>query len=76
MNSMLDVLALDDLQKQKQISCEQLAKKAGVSYATVCDLRKGNRKPRRITVLRIARALGVTEAELMKGDDLGEDDSN
>jgi len=53
--------------KQRGISQEELARKAGVTYSTLIKLESGsNKNPTVKTLQQIAQALGVTLDDLMK----------
>ena len=53
--------------KQRGLSQEQLARKAGVTYSTLIKLESGsNKNPTVKTLQQIAQALGVTLDDLMK----------
>ena len=55
------------LRKQHNLSQEELAKKAGVTYSTLIKLESGvNKNPTIKTVQQIAAALGVNLDELTK----------
>ena len=55
------------LRKQRKLSQEELAKKAGVTYSTLIKLESGaNKNPTIKTLQQIASALTVTLDELMK----------
>ena len=54
------------LRKQRKLSQEELAKKAGVTYSTLIKLESGvNKNPTIKTIQQIAAALQVTLDELM-----------
>jgi len=53
------------IRRQRHITVEELAAKAGVSSATVYRAERGVHEPTRSTRERIARALGVTPGELL-----------
>ena len=53
--------------KQRGISQEEFARKAGVTYSTLIKLESGsNKNPTVKTLQQIAQALGVTLDDLMK----------
>ena len=52
-------LTLKQWMAMKDITAEQLSKKAGVSITTISHIRTGKFKPRLDTLLRIAEALGI-----------------
>lgn len=55
------------LRKQRKLSQEELAKKAGVTYSTLIKLESGvNINPTIKTIQQIAAALEVTLDELMR----------
>ena len=55
------------LRKQRKLSQEELAKKAGVTYSTLIKLESGvNKNPTINTIQQIAAALEVTLDELTK----------
>ena len=55
------------LRKQRKLSQEELAKKAGVTYSTLIKLESGvNKNPTIKTLQQIASALAVTLDELTK----------
>jgi len=55
------------LRKQRKLSQEELAKKAGVTYSTLIKLESGvNKNPTIKTIQQIAAALEVTLDELTK----------
>jgi len=47
------------------LSQEHLAHEAGLSWSTVSQVERGERAVRLTTLLRLARALGVTGSELI-----------
>lgn len=49
------------------LSHRELAQRAGVSPTTVLNLEKEQAEPQRRTIRKIANALGVEPAELVKG---------
>ena len=58
---------IKELRKQRKLSQEELAKKAGVTYSTLIKLESGsNKNPTVKTLQQIAQALGVTLDDLMK----------
>ena len=58
------------LRKQRGFSQEELAHRAGLDRTYISDIERGNRNPGIKNVARIAKALGITTAELCKGVDL------
>lgn len=61
----VDVLALDDLQRDKGMNNVKLSHATGLDAATIVSVRNGN-PCRALTLMRIARALGVPVEDLMK----------
>jgi transcriptional regulator with XRE-family HTH domain len=58
---------LKKLRKQRKLSQEELAKKAGVTYSTLIKLESGvNQNPTIKTIQQIAAALEVTLDELTR----------
>ena len=62
---------LRNLREQRFLSHRELAQCAGVSPTTVLNLEKEQAEPQRRTIRKIAGALGVEPAELVKGGDDG-----
>ena len=50
--------------ERKGMSQAALGEKAGVSQAAICQIERGQTKPRLETVFRIATALGVEMSDL------------
>ena len=65
---MLKTPRLRALREQAALSQEGLAKESGVSRATIADLEAGKRPARPSTRRKLAKALGVTPAELMDAE--------
>lgn len=58
---------LAKIRKQKGWSQERLAQGAGISYNTLIKIeRKGIKNPKIGTVIKLAKALGITIDELIK----------
>lgn len=55
---------LRDFRDRASLSQEELAKRAGVSRATIADLELGKRKPQPKTRRKLAEALGVEPHQL------------
>lgn len=53
----------------KGISQEKLAERADLDRTYISDIERGNRNPGIKNVARLAKALGITTAELCKGVD-------
>jgi transcriptional regulator with XRE-family HTH domain len=62
---------LRELRERVALSQEGLAKKSGVSRATIADLEAGKRPARPSTRRKLAEALGVEPAELMDSEPWG-----
>lgn len=59
---------LAKFRKEKGLTQEGLARKAGVSYHTVIKLESGGIKnPKADTILKLAEALTITTDKLLKG---------
>ena len=58
------------LRRAKDLSQEALAEKADLDRTYLSDIERGVRNPGIKNVSRIAKALGVTTAELCKGVDV------
>lgn len=57
-------MRINELRKE---SLEDLARKVGVSYATMWNWAKGKSQPRADKVKKLAEVLGVAVEELMEG---------
>jgi transcriptional regulator with XRE-family HTH domain len=55
------------LRNETALSQEELAKRSGVSRATIADLEAGKRGAQPRTLRKLAGALGVEPRELLKG---------
>ena len=59
---------LSKLRKERNLTQEGLARNAGISFHTLIKLESGRIKnPRVGTLLRLAKALGVSTDKLLKG---------
>lgn len=56
---------LRKVRKQKGISQEELAARAGLDLTTVNELENGNREPMLNTIVKLAKALGVSPKQLL-----------
>jgi transcriptional regulator with XRE-family HTH domain len=59
-----------NLRRRRQaasLSQEQLADLSGFHFTEISRLERGVREPRLSTIVRLARALGLTPAELLDG---------
>ena len=65
---MLKTPRLRELRERAALSQEDLAKKSGVSRATIADLEADKRPARPSTRRKLAEALGVEPAELMDSE--------
>lgn len=59
---------LKDLRIQRALTQEELAEKAGIGKNTVNRMERNLTEPHMSTVRKLADALGVDPAELVKGD--------
>jgi transcriptional regulator with XRE-family HTH domain len=62
---------LRELRERAALSQEDLAKRSGVSRATIADLEADKRPARPSTRRKLAEALGVTPVELMDAENGG-----
>ena len=62
---------LRELRRQKVLSMRELEEISGVSYNTIWRLETGKTGAQPRTIRRIAGALGVDPAELVKGEEDG-----
>lgn len=62
----IDEKKLTELREKRFLSHRELAQRADVSPTTVLNLEKGEVEPQRQTIRKLARALGVEPAELVK----------
>ena len=65
---MLKTPRLRELRERAALSQEDLAKRSGVSRATIADLEADKRPSRPSTRRKLAEALGVAPAELMDSE--------
>ena len=63
MESAFDPKRLAERRKAQNLSQRGLAVKAGVSQALVAELERGKHPPSKISLLKLAGALGVSESE-------------
>lgn len=63
----VNVERLRELRRQKVLSMRELEEKSGVSYNTIWRLETGKTGAQPRTIRKIAGALGVDPAELVKG---------
>lgn len=64
-----EVLGSNIVSKRKElkITRQKLTADAGVSYQAMCNIESGSTNPKLDTIVAIAKALGTTIEELMKG---------
>ena len=67
----VNVRRLRELRRQKVLSMRELEEISGVSYNTIWRLETGKTGAQPRTIRRIADALGVDAAELVKGEEDG-----
>ena len=60
------MLRLREIRQRKGVSLRALKKQSGVAVATLARIEAGGYDPRIGTLLRLAKALDVTVAELVK----------
>jgi transcriptional regulator with XRE-family HTH domain len=60
-------IRIKELRKQKAISQEELAHRAGLSRTGMGFVETGKRWPRLDTLMKVAQGLNVTVDELLKG---------
>ena len=54
------------LRAEQQLTLRELEARSGVSKDTISDLERGLRKPRPVTLAKLAEALGIEVAELLE----------
>ena len=67
----VDVARLRELRRTRVLSMRELEELSGVSYNTIWRLETGRTGAQPRTIRRIAAALGVEPAELVKGEQEG-----
>ena len=60
------------IRQQKGLTQEQVEERSGFSQQYISGLERGRRNPTVVTLLELARALGVSHVELVKPDDARE----
>ena len=60
------------IRQHKGLTQEQVEERSGFSQQYLSGLERGRRNPTVVTLLELARALGVSHVELVKPDDAGE----
>lgn len=58
---------LKKLREEKGLSQAELAKMAGVSQTTICDVEIGNKMPKLDTAMKICKALNVKLMDVVEG---------
>jgi transcriptional regulator with XRE-family HTH domain len=57
------------IRKRKGLTQEQVEERSGFSQQYLSGLERGRRNPTVVTLLELARALGVSHVDLVKPDD-------
>jgi transcriptional regulator with XRE-family HTH domain len=65
----INIQRLRELRRQKVLSMRELEEMSGVSYNTIWRLENGVTGAQPRTIRKIAQALGVDPAELVKGEE-------
>jgi len=65
----VNIQRLRQLRRQKVLSMQELEEMSGVSYNTIWRLENGITGAQPRTIRKIARALGVDPAELVRGEE-------
>jgi transcriptional regulator with XRE-family HTH domain len=65
----VNIQRLRELRRQKVLSMRELEGMSGVSYNTIWRLENGITGAQPRTIRKVARALGVDPAELVKGEE-------
>jgi transcriptional regulator with XRE-family HTH domain len=60
------------IRQYKGLTQEQVEERSGFSQQYLSGLERGRRNPTVVTLLELARALGVSHVELIKPDDASE----
>jgi transcriptional regulator with XRE-family HTH domain len=60
------------IRQHKGLTQEQVEERSGFSQQYLSGLERGRRNPTVVTLLEVARALGVSHVELIKPDDASE----
>jgi transcriptional regulator with XRE-family HTH domain len=64
----VNVERLKELRRERVLSLRDLEEKSGVSYNTIWRLEDGRQGAHPRTIRKLAEALGVDPAQLIKGD--------
>ncbi|HYI79987.1 MAG TPA: helix-turn-helix transcriptional regulator [Thermoleophilaceae bacterium] len=59
------------LRKERGLTLEALASASGLKYSDIAKIETQGREPRVGTIVKLARGLGVSVAELFAGIDVG-----
>jgi transcriptional regulator with XRE-family HTH domain len=63
----VDVERLKELRRERVLSLRELEERSGVSYNTIWRIEDGRQGAHQRTIRKLAEALGVEPAELLKG---------
>jgi transcriptional regulator with XRE-family HTH domain len=64
----VDVERLKELRRERVLSLRELEERSGVSYNTIWRIEDGRQGAHPRTIRKLAEALGVEPAELLKGE--------
>jgi transcriptional regulator with XRE-family HTH domain len=64
----VDVQRLKELRRQRVLSLRELEERSGVSYNVIWRIEAGRQGAQPRTIRKLAEALGVAPAELVKGE--------
>lgn len=64
----VNVERLKKLRREKVLSLRELEERSGVSYNTIWRIEDGRQGAQQRTIRKLAKALGVEPAELVKAD--------
>ena len=67
----VDVERLKELRRERVLSLRELEERSGVSYNTIWRIEDGRQGAHHRTIRKLAGALGVKPAELVKGEGRG-----
>ncbi len=67
----VDVERLKELRRERVLSLRELEGRSGVSYNTIWRIEDGRQGAHPRTIRKLAEALGVEPAELVKGEGRG-----
>lgn len=67
----VDVERLKELRRERVLSLRELEERSGVSYNTIWRIEDARQGAHPRTIRKLAEALGVEPAELLKGADRG-----